>query len=224
MPAVAEPDTGGRRNEILRLLQESDTARGVAGLADELRVHPNTVRFHLNALVRTGDVEQVSGGTAGPGRPPVLFRAVRRMDPAGPTNYRLLADIMTSHFETNTDDPRAAAAELGRRWGPSLVRRRPQGEPSRQETLAELTDVLADVGFRPDPPVGRSRPRITLRHCPFYELVTRYGETICGLHLGLMQGVLAAIRGPVSVAGLDPLVEPDLCVAHLSTTPGWRRE
>jgi hypothetical protein len=47
--------------------------------------------------VRTGRVEQLVGETTGPGRPPVLFRASRRMDPAGPTNYRLLANIMTTY-------------------------------------------------------------------------------------------------------------------------------
>ena len=66
-------------------------------MADEMAVHPNTIRFHLDALVRTGRVEQVLGDTAGPGRPPVLFRASRRMDPAGPTNYRLLASILTGY-------------------------------------------------------------------------------------------------------------------------------
>jgi predicted ArsR family transcriptional regulator len=79
------------------MLRASTQPRSITSMAEEMGLHPNTIRFHLDALVRTGRVEQLVGETTGPGRPPVLFRASRRMDPAGPTNYRLLANIMTTY-------------------------------------------------------------------------------------------------------------------------------
>jgi predicted ArsR family transcriptional regulator len=207
-----------RRDRILQLLRTSSEPRSIASMADELGVHPNTVRFHLDALLRAGRVEQVFSETAGPGRPPVLFRASRRMDPTGPTNYRLLASILASHFSTTTDDPRSAAAELGRAWGPSLIKRRPRRASTKTQSVTELTDVLADLGFRPEPPDSRRVKEIRLRHCPFNDLVETHGNMLCALHLGLMQGALTAMRGPVTVDRLDPFVEPDLCVAHLQPT------
>ena len=113
-PPGAVPAAPGSRHLILVLLRTSTEARSIASLADKLAVHPNTIRFHLDALVHTGRVEQVFGETTGPGRPPVLFRASRRMDPAGPTNYRLLANILTSYLAATTNSPTTAAAELGR--------------------------------------------------------------------------------------------------------------
>jgi predicted ArsR family transcriptional regulator len=206
----------GRRDLILQLLRTSTEPRSIASIADEMAVHPNTVRFHLDGLVRAGRVEQVVGETAGPGRPPVLFLASRRMDPAGPTNYRLLANILTDYFAANTNHPVSAAAELGRSWGPSLVEGRQRRALSKTQSVTELIDVLGELGFKPEPPTSRRAKEIRLRHCPFQELVQTHGTLICGLHLGLMQGALAAIRAPVTVDQLDPFVEPDLCVARLA--------
>ena len=117
----------GRRDVILALLRASAEPRSIASVADELGVHPNTVRFHIDALLRAGRVEQVLGDSAGRGRPPILFRASRRMDPTGPTNYRLLASILTGYVAGHPDAA-GIAAELGRstarRW--SILRAAPR--------------------------------------------------------------------------------------------------
>lgn len=204
-----------RRDRILQLLRTSPEPRSIASMADELGVHPNTVRFHLDALLRAGRVEQVDSETVGPGRPPSLFQARRGMDPVGPTNYRLLARILASHFSATTPDPTTAAADLGREWGTSLIQHSSARAATKTQSVTELTYVLADLGFKPEPPNGRRAKEIRLRHCPFYEVVQTQGDMICALHLGLMQGALSSTRGPVTVNRLDPLVEPDLCVAHL---------
>ena len=94
-PGIGPP---GRRDVILQLLRASAEPRSIASVADELGVHPNTVRFHIDALARAGRVDQVLGDSAGRGRPPILFRASRRMDPTGPTNYQLLASILTGYL------------------------------------------------------------------------------------------------------------------------------
>lgn len=209
----------GRRELILQILRMSTEARSVISLADEIALHPNTIRFHLDTLVRTGRVEQLVGASDGPGRRPIVFQAVRRMDPAGPTNYRLLAHILTDYFATTTDDPDDAATEVGRRWGPALVDHLPRRRVSKSQAVVELVDVLADLGFKPEPPQSGRVKQIRLRHCPFHDLVETHGTLICALHLGLMQGALTAMQGPVTVDHLDPFVEPDLCVAHLASAP-----
>jgi predicted ArsR family transcriptional regulator len=226
-----------RRELLLETLRKSGEPRSIASLAQELDVHANTVRFHLEALLHSGSVEQVVGEPAGPGRPPILFRATRRMDPSGPTNYRLLARILTNRLATTSSDPVAAAIEIGREWGPHLLdltsaKRSGSSRIGRGEALARMTCALAEVGFAPEPPTGPRDTTIRLRHCPFLELVVGShdagdpvpssdgcGALICRMHLGLMQGAFAALDGPVTVERLDPFVEPDLCVAHLSRPP-----
>jgi predicted ArsR family transcriptional regulator len=212
-PGMGPP---GRRDVILQMLRASAEPRSIASVADELGVHPNTVRFHLDALARAGRVEQVLGDSAGPGRPPILFRASRRMDPKGPTNYRLLAGILTDYL-AREPDAAAVAAQLGRATSPALVE--PSGQrraPSKTRAVTELVELLAGLGFEPEPAEGPRTREIRLRHCPFQNLAEEHGEVICSVHLGLMQGALSAMRAPVTVDRLDPFVEPDLCVAHLA--------
>src|SRR4029079_17012211 len=84
----------GRREDVLAMLRTADAPLSIAAVADELSIHPNTARFHLDALLRTGQVESVETGRIKPGRPPLMFRAVPGMDPAGPRDYRMLAGIL----------------------------------------------------------------------------------------------------------------------------------
>ena len=212
------PGPPGRRDAILQMLRASAEPRSITSVADELSVHPNTVRFHIDALLRAGRVEQVLGDSAGRGRPPILFKASRRMDPTGPTNYRLLASILTGYV-AGRPDAADIAAQLGRSTGPALLDSSQHARaPSRTRAITGLVELLAELGFEPEPVNSPRAREIRLRHCPFQTLAEQNGDVICSVHLGLMQGALTAMRAPVTVDRLDPFVEPDLCVAHLAPT------
>jgi predicted ArsR family transcriptional regulator len=137
------------------------------------------------------------------------------MDPAGPRGYRLLAAILADGLADLPDAP-ARAAAAGRRWGERLVRTR-EAEPARSEREAvdQLLTLLQELGFAPEPGYGENESAIGLRHCPFLELTRGETRLICPVHLGLMQGVLAALDASTTVDRLVPFVQPDLCVAHL---------
>lgn len=215
-PAPVTPEGPDRRAAILKVLRASATPRTILDIAEELGVHPNTVRFHLGALVSDGRVEQLTADPRGVGRPPLLFQPTRAMSPDGPTSYRLLATMLASHLTETSLDPAATATELGRQWGPRLV-----DAPARDrrlnktESLRAMADALSKVGFEPEGSRGTRETEIRLRHCPFLDLVDEQPAVICSLHLGLMQGAFASMRAPVTVDVLEPFVEPDLCVAHL---------
>ncbi|MGH8882814.1 MAG: helix-turn-helix domain-containing protein, partial [Stackebrandtia sp.] len=91
---------GGRRGEVLAALRSVREPLSIAALAVQVDLHPNTVRFHLDALVGARQVERVTMPSAGRGRPAQMFRAHRGMDPAGPRNYRLLADVLVAQLAT----------------------------------------------------------------------------------------------------------------------------
>ena len=139
------------------------------------------------------------------------------MDPTGPTNYRLLASILTGYV-AGRPDAAAIAAQLGRSTSPALMPPAQHRAPSKTRAVTELVQLLAELGFEPEPANGPRTREIRLRHCPFQNLAEQHGEVICSVHLGLMQGALTAMRAPVTVDRLDPFVEPDLCVAHLAPT------
>ncbi len=215
MPAAARLD--GRRELILQLLRSAGAPLSIASIAEQLQVHPNTVRFHIDGLVNAGRVERLLGEAAGPGRPPVLYRMSRTMDRGGPTNYRLLAAVLTKHLAASSVDPTREAINMGRGWAQSLVERPVRhGTVTRAGALAQLVSVLADLGFQPEAVPGPRVTQVRIRHCPFLDLVGDHADVICPLHLGLMQGTMAAVNAPVTVDRLDAFVEPDLCVAHLA--------
>lgn len=198
------------------MLRGSQSPMSIAEIAGRLDVHPNTARFHLESLLKTGQVEQVNGAPTGPGRPALKFRARPGMDPAGPRSYRLLAGILAGELAGN---PGAAtrAMNAGRAWGARLV---DQKTPSRaltdEQAIAQLVNLLDDLGFAPEQRYSIVDGQLGLRHCPFLELVESGAGVVCSLHLGLMQGAMTALDAPVTVERLDPFIEPDLCLAHLS--------
>ncbi|MGS2646280.1 helix-turn-helix domain-containing protein [Streptosporangium sp. LJ11] len=211
------PPPAGRRRLILAMLRESEAPLGVVEIAERLDVHPNTVRFHLDALADTGRIERVHAAPAGPGRPPLVFRARPGMDLAGPRNYRVLAEILAGSLASGPE-PAARAIEAGRAWGVALAAGRPApaADPTREEAVRELVSLLDDIGFAPEERSAGDGEQIGLRHCPFLDLVETQGKVICPLHLGLMRGTMTALGSPVTVDRLEPFAEPDLCLAHLA--------
>ncbi len=206
----------GRRLDVLRVLRAAEAPMSIVAIADVLDVHPNTVRFHLDILVDAGRVEQVEPERKGPGRPALMFRATRRMDPGGPRHYELLAEILTSVLADDADaGSRALAA--GRQWGRNL---QPPSwgaaaAPDAEESIEHLVGLLDELGFSPE---RRGEEQVGLRHCPFLEVAETQKAIVCPIHLGMMQGVLETWAAPVTADRLDAFVEPDLCVVDISPT------
>jgi predicted ArsR family transcriptional regulator len=75
-----------------------------------------------------------------------------------------------------------------------------------------LREALAEAGF--DPRFRRRDARtveISMRDCPFRELLDEHRELVCAVHRGLLEGILAASRPPLTLTSLDPLVERTTC-------------
>lgn len=213
---VTRPDMPPpRRQTIVDFIKASDSPVTVAAIADGLGIHPNTVRFHLDDLVARGQVERVPGETAGPGRPPHVFRTRRGMDPEGPRSYRLLAEIALGVIATGPD-PTTQALATGRAWGAFLLARPPSAATTvtEEEAMGRLLELLAELGFAPER--SSTGNAIGLRNCPFLELVDSHAQILCPLHLGVMQGAMTVLTTDVAVDRLEPFAEPGLCLAHIS--------
>jgi predicted ArsR family transcriptional regulator len=206
-------ESAGRRRDVLRLLRASANPMSILTIADTLGVHPNTVRFHLDVLVGDGQVEQVASGRKGPGRPPLMFQAVRQMDRGGTRHYRLLAEILSTALATERNST-GKARTAGREWG--LRMESPsEGDTRAEDAVDRLVDMLDELGFAPERRATSGDQQIGLRHCPFLELAETRTAVVCPIHLGLMRGAMEAWGSPVTVDRLEGFVEPDLCLAHL---------
>lgn len=213
--ARSSDEPTGRRLDVWRTLKAAKTPMSIAGIAGELSVHPNTVRFHLATLVSEGRVERIKAEHHGPGRPPVMVQAIRQMDRGGPRRYRLLAEILTIGLAAD-DDPGAKALAAGRAWGGRLRPPEPRaGKPGAEESIDRLVEMLDELGFAPERRESGGDRQVGLRHCPFLELAEADPAVVCPIHLGLMQGALESWDAPVAIEQLDAFVEPDMCLAHL---------
>jgi predicted ArsR family transcriptional regulator len=211
---IAIGESAGRRREVLRLLRASANPMSILAIADELSVHPNTVRFHLDVLVGDGQVEQVAPDRKGPGRPPLMFQAVRQMDRGGTRHYRMLAEILSTALGAERNSGNKALA-AGRAWGLKMESP-PDADSDAEDAIERLVDMLDELGFAPERRAADGGQQIGLRHCPFLELAEARTAVVCPVHLGLMQGAMETWGAGVTVDRLEAFAEPDLCIAHLA--------
>ena len=226
---LAPEDTfplGRSRADVLDMLRAADGPLGVREVAQRIGLHPNTARFHLEALVEAGMAVRETEDREMPGRPRIGYRAATD-GPAGRRRYRLLAEMLTSLIAGTMPEPGSAAEDAGREWGAYLAEQPPPYQRlTAEEALAKLTAIMEELGFAPQAEAdGEGQHRLCLRRCPFREVAQHHQDIICSLHLGLMRGALARMRAPVTADRLDPFVEPSLCVARLTErdNPGERQ-
>lgn len=215
-PPADAPRLGSSRQEVLRTLRQAPGALGVAEVAAAADLHPNTARFHLDALVEDGLAERTVEARTSPGRPRVLYGA-SAVTP-DQRSYGLLAEILAG-LAASAEDARGAAVATGRTWGRRLVDPAASGGADAAASVDTLHRVFADIGFRPETTTTAGATSIRLHHCPFREVAARHRDVVCGVHLGIMQGVLDELGGAAVADALEPFVTPRLCVATVRPTP-----
>lgn len=198
------------RQTLTALLRDAPDGMTLADLADTAGVPPTTARFHLEALVADGVIEQGTAAPTGRGRPRAVYRTRHRMDPAGPRNYLALARSLTEAL-AGVPDAEARAVRAGERWGETFA-------AGRDEALPTLLAVLDDSGFAPEarPPAAGERFRIALGHCPFLEVARSDPQITCAVHRGLIRGVLRGCGDDPEAADLIPFVGGDHCLATIA--------
>lgn len=217
---TAEPAMGKSRTRVLAALRETASAVAVDEMAERVGLHPNTARFHLDGLVEAGLAERAVEQREQPGRPRTLYTAHAQSVDTGPRSYRLLAEILTGYLATQTPEPAAEARRTGETWGRYLADRPPPSRPiGAAGAERQLVSKLDGLGFAPEAVTQAEERRVLLRHCPFQEVAQENQDVVCSIHLGLMRGLLDELGAPTQAARLDPFVEPDLCVTHLTDRP-----
>lgn len=212
---------GASRLRILQTLRRSVEGQGVQELAEQVGLHVNTVRFHLERLVAEGVVARHVEDRTKPGRPRLTYTASATPGSHGDKrSYRLLAEILASFVSASLPNAAAAGREAGRTWGHYLTERPgPFRRTDDGAALQELLRILDDIGFVPELVDAGPDREIWLRHCPFLEVAEEHRDVVCAVHLGLMQGALAELRSQITVDRLEPFVEPSLCVAKIHGAP-----
>jgi predicted ArsR family transcriptional regulator len=208
---------GPTRTRVLALLQDSGAPLTAAASASQLGLHVNSVRFHLDALVADGMAVRARQDRSSPGRPQVLYASATGAPPVAHRSYRLLSEMLTTFIADTVPEPEVAAEQIGRAWGRALAPEKASPDRSGEaEALAALVDTLDGIGFDSHVVEDADRLDLHVSHCPFLEVAEQHHDVVCSVHLGLMRGILEQRGAVLSATGLEPLVEPSLCIAHLA--------
>jgi predicted ArsR family transcriptional regulator len=211
------PRLGPSRARVLALLQDAGQPLAAHEVGDRLGTHPNSVRFHLDALADAGLVVRGLEARATPGRPRVTYAVADTAPRVTRRRYRLLAGMLANVLADQVPHPAAVAERSGREWSRSLdLPERHPGQDAVQDALDVLVGSLDDVGFESRAVEDADALRIEVSHCPFLEVAEEHDDVVCAMHLGLMRGVLERREAPLGVRDLEPLVRPGLCLAHLT--------
>jgi predicted ArsR family transcriptional regulator len=225
---LGETTDSGTRSAIHRALGDERRARIVEELrtardgldADELarrlRLHPNTIRFHLGVLGDAGLVTSRPAEREAPGRPRILYTLHPEGAAVDRDEYRLLAAILAGTVARDEAGP-TRAEDAGRAWGRYLVPTPPPlARPTDEEATREVVQLLDEQGFAPEAGEGEIR----MRRCPFHELAEAQPGIVCAVHQGLISGALDELGSELEVDRLEIFVRPDLCIARLRPRRG----
>lgn len=201
---------GPTRRRVLAHLQVQGDPMPIDVLASALSLHGNTVRFHLDGLLRDGLVRKLVERRSRQGRPRLLFAATLTVPSVSTVPYRELVDALLTHVRAAGNTEPELAERIGRAWGRTLGA---QGEPD--DALRGLVEVVNRLGLTSRLHTADGAQALHIVRCPFRELTVGGDATICRIHLGMMRGYLEAAGSDRTVTALQPWVEPELCLATL---------
>ncbi|MER6186142.1 helix-turn-helix domain-containing protein [Streptomyces sp. NPDC001652] len=180
-----------------------DEAAAALGLARQ------TAAFHLDRLAEESLLDVVyerRSGRSGPGagRPAKLYRrSTKQIEVSLPDRrYELAGRLLAQSVEESTATG-APVQEVLHRRAEELGRL--LGEPGSPGLL----DLLERYGFEPRDEDGA----IVLGNCPFHALARDHTETVCGMNLHLLRGVLDGLGERAYAACPSP--SPGRCCVRL---------
>ncbi|KOV72516.1 transcriptional regulator [Streptomyces sp. NRRL WC-3618] len=203
--ALDEPTRRRLYDHVVR--QPSPVSRDEAAAA--LGLARKTAAFHLDRLADESLLDVIyerRSGRSGPGagRPAKLYRrsakqvAVNLPD----RRYELAGRLLAQAVEESdaTGEPvrtvlHRKAEELGAQLG--------------EQNKTDVFDLLERYGFEP----RREDDVIDLANCPFHALAQEHTQTVCGMNLHLLRGVLSGLDETGLEACLAP--SPGRCCVRL---------
>lgn len=216
--------SGESRRALLAVLRVQGRALDAGEAGEEVGLHKNTARVHLDMLARAGLVSRRLEPRTLPGRPRVLYEIARGRStwsdqPPDRNDYRELARVLAEQL-AEMPDTKNESIRAGRRWAASLDRRSMPDHPlAPSDAIQVVTGVLDELGFEAEVAPNEVTDRILLHRCPFAEVAKENRSIVCGIHLGMLRATFESLDTTVEVAGLDSFVteDPMLCVVRLTT-------
>ncbi|MFC4783868.1 helix-turn-helix transcriptional regulator [Nocardioides sp. MAHUQ-72] len=194
------------RAALLNTLRDQPEPVTLAALVAATSLHENTLREHLDALVRDGLASRRRAQPTGRGRPAWLYEATD----SDVAEYAGLAAALAASIARTSADPEQVAAAAGEEWGHQLARGRGAARTSPEEARSQVVALFDDLGFEPETGPD-SLADVRLTRCPLLEAAHRHPGVVCSVHLGIVRGVLEEHGADPSGTQLLPFAEPGAC-------------
>ena len=193
---------------IVAMLREQPEPLTQAAVARATGLHANTVREHLDNLVRRGLVSRTRAEPEGRGRPAWLY-ALTAVEPET-SEYAGLAAALAAAIARSSTAPREDATAAGEDWGHDLARNRGATAMAPEDARDRVVELLDDLGFEARREPGQPGS-VRLTRCPLLEAAHRHPEVVCGVHLGIVRGALEEYGADPTGSDLTPFAEPGAC-------------
>lgn len=167
---------------MLGLLREATRPVDVQLVADTLRIHVTTARFHLSALESQGHIRRGSSRSSGAGRPKLTYELAPRLD------YADIVSLFAAHLGGTAEERQERAQRIGADLAHRVRLARPRAETSASDLVVA---TLADLGFQVRS-VLTSFGEVTIQicTCPLAEVAQTAPEVVRGIQQGLIQEVI----------------------------------
>jgi predicted ArsR family transcriptional regulator len=191
------------RRSIYLFVREHGGNDGLAtsAVADEVGVHPNVARHHLDKLAAGGYLEVRTGKLVGggAGRPSKRYSAVADAATDFPVRSddlvlsllgRALSKMSPVAAEAMAEE---VGAEYGRAMAAGLTGDAAQhGHRSLQSAIQAVADALTAHGFAAHAEGHNDQLRIVNDHCPFGDVALDH-PVICAVDRGMVRGMLSEL-------------------------------
>ncbi|MGH2909998.1 MAG: helix-turn-helix transcriptional regulator, partial [Solirubrobacteraceae bacterium] len=190
------------RARLFELLGERRRPVATDELAEQLGLHPNGVRLHLERMLEAGLVVRERERIAR-GRPRDIWTISPQARPGGdpPTGYGALARWLVRALAGNgvrVSDVEATGRQIGRHMAAG------DGGEAARGGERQLFDALVSLGFAPERErLDRDRLVYRLWNCPYREAVHERQPLVCGLHRGITHGLLETLDPETELVGFE---------------------
>lgn len=187
------------RAKIFASLGQLKRPARVEELARKLKLHPNSVRLHLERLEQAGLARRAQVGS-GMGRPHFEWSIEPGARPAG-RRPRAYADL--ARWLTRAMDGVPAAERRIERTGKEIGHELAP-EPGKRDPLAVLDSTLAALGFEPERKNAQGSSCYRFWNCPYAAAATANPSVVCTLHRGMAQGLVDALVPQSELLRFEP--------------------
>jgi predicted ArsR family transcriptional regulator len=191
------------RRRIYLFVRDRGGAGGLTTsvVADEVGVHPNVARHHLDKLAAGGYLEVHTGKLAGggAGRPSKRYSAVASAVTEFPVRSDDLVLSLLGRALTKLSPAEAEemAEEIGAEYGRAMAAglngdALEHGSRSLRSAIQAVADALTAHGFAAHAESRNDQLRIISDHCPFGDVAIDH-PVICAVDRGMVRGMLSEL-------------------------------